>query len=317
MFENKVKPFPCIFGVAGFGFDQLRYCFSEDMAAADIAPALEHYVDSSRNYGANTSLVVFSKPGPVKDMLSYERQFWSLLAELTLLDKSPWPSEIPAKIDAPLWEFCFASESIFVVCNTPAHVTKQSRHMSSLTLTFQPRWVFEKIMADPRMAQKSSQSVRSRLSSYDLSPISPYLGFYGDPQNREYAQYFLRDDNSKTQCPFHHWKPVNGVSKRDVRVSHTGLDPNNLWAIINQCLPEQGAIEVQHDREGKEHPWHTHNTDETIVVLEGKLRFYWETGKEICQVGDVIELPKGVKHGSIAIGGDAKYIIGFERINLL
>lgn len=46
------------------------------------------------------------------------------------------------------------------------------------------------------------------------------------------------------------------------------------------------------------------------------LRFYWENGEHTCQAGDVIELPKGTEHGSIAINGDAKYIITFEHINL-
>ena len=79
---------------------------------------------------------------------------------------------------------------------------------------------------------------------------------------------------------------------------------------------------IQHDEEGKEHAWHTHDTDETIIVIKGKLHFYWDNGnqvggKQVCQAGDVIELPKDTQHGSIALNGDAIYIIVFERVNLL
>jgi quercetin dioxygenase-like cupin family protein len=109
---------------------------------------------------------------------------------------------------------------------------------------------------------------------------------------------------------------MRNVQSSDVKIRPSLVNPKNLADIINACLPEQGAIEFQHDQEGKEHSWHTHDTDETIVVIDGALQFYWENGKEICQAGDVIELPKGTKHGSIAINGDAKYIITFENINL-
>ena len=109
---------------------------------------------------------------------------------------------------------------------------------------------------------------------------------------------------------------MSNKQNSNVRIRSSLVNPKDLMSIINSCLPKQGAIEVQHDQEGKEHSWHTHDTDETIIVLDGMLRFYWENGEDTCQAGDVIELPKGARHGSIAINGDAKYIITFERINL-
>ena len=34
-----------------------------------------------------------------------------------------------------------------------------------------------------------------------------------------------------------------------------------------------------------------HETDETLVILAGSIRFYWEEGERLCQPGDLIELP--------------------------
>ena len=203
MLTSKARLFPCIFGIAGFLLDQLRYSFNERMTASEIAPALEHFVKHSREYGQKTSLVIFSRPSPVEDITRYEKRFWSLLSELALIDKHNWPEQIPPTMDDPLWEFCFAGEPIFVVCNTPAHVLRQSRRASSFMLTFQPRWVFEEILGTPESAKRSLDKVRTRLKLFDLIPHSPHLGLYGNPQNREYAQYFLRENNNKVSCPFH------------------------------------------------------------------------------------------------------------------
>lgn len=101
-----------------------------------------------------------------------------------------------------------------------------------------------------------------------------------------------------------------------IEVKHRDISSDNLMQVIEMCLPEQGAIEVQHDQPGKEHPWHSHDTDETIILLSGSLKFYWEGGEIICKSGDVINLPKGERHGSIAMDKGAKYIIAFQ-INVI
>ena len=65
------------------------------------------------------------------------------------------------------------------------------------------------------------------------------------------------------------------------------------------------------------HMWESVVFKEFETTLTSTIRpFYWENGEAICQAGDVIELPKGIKHGSIAINGDAKYIITFKHIDL-
>ena len=85
-----------------------------------------------------------------------------------------------------------------------------------------------------------------------------------------------------------------------------------LDEIVLKCLPEQGCVEIQRDAPGKEHAWHRHDTDETIVVLDGSLQFFWEHGEAVCERGDVIRLPRGTPHGSRATGSAATYLISFH-----
>lgn len=89
-----------------------------------------------------------------------------------------------------------------------------------------------------------------------------------------------------------------------------------LADIIMRSLPQQGSVEVQRDSAGKEHAWHSHQTDETIIVLQGGLRFYWENGEKSCGAGDVISLPKGERHGSVALDKGAIYLVAFNDLAL-
>jgi FPC/CPF motif-containing protein YcgG len=201
--SSESRPFPCVFGVAGHRQDQLRYLFLDTLDADVLGDQLAQFVTKSRSYGPNTSLVVFSRPGPVQTIDAYYKKFWLLLDQLARLDKSPWPADIPEQIDHPMWEFSFAGEPIFVVCSTPAHVMRQSRRSSTLMLTFQPRWVFEKILGTEKAAEGAFAEVRKRLIPYDSASPSPLLGRYGNNDGREHEQYFLPDENQQAlACPF-------------------------------------------------------------------------------------------------------------------
>ncbi len=94
------------------------------------------------------------------------------------------------------------------------------------------------------------------------------------------------------------------------------VDPADIAAIIMRSLPDQGSVEVQRDVPGKEHVWHTHATDETIMVLDGALRFYSGEGERLCLPGDVISLPAGTPHGSEALDKGAIYVIAFNNVAL-
>lgn len=201
---SKSRPFPCVFGVTGFKTDQLRFAFLDQFDALSIAPVLGEYLASARNLGRMTSLVLFARPGPVRSIDAYRQQFWKLLDELEGLDEAPRPEGVSEQMDTESWEFCFAGEPTFVVCNSPAHVLRQSRRSTSFMLTFQPRWVFDGITdSDDSAMLRALRTIRERLSNFDAVTPAPFLGKYGEPENREYQQYFIDDSNTAPACPFH------------------------------------------------------------------------------------------------------------------
>ena len=202
--ESRSSPFPCHFGTAGFRKNELRFFFSDDGEVSPIAQALEAYISTSRSCGPNTSFVVTLKTEKIASVSEYHQLFWSLLNGLGKYDKAPWPSHIPTEADQSAWEFCFAGEALFVVCTTPAHMQRKSRYSSYFSMLFQPRWVFANILDTPEKAHKAFNSVRVLLKDYDNVAISPYLGMYGNPDNREHLQYFLSNDEAPLGCPFKH-----------------------------------------------------------------------------------------------------------------
>ena len=127
-----------------------------------------------------------------------------ILKGLAGVDDISWPINIPKTVDHPDWEFCFAGEPIFVVCTTPFHIKRLSRHSLYFSLLFQPRWVFANILNTEQKAEKAFRSVRQLLSQYDDATISPFLGMYGKAENREHLQYFLADNQEPLGCPFNY-----------------------------------------------------------------------------------------------------------------
>ena len=103
---------------------------------------------------------------------------------------------------------------------------------------------------------------------------------------------------------------------REVCIYSTPIAEADWPTLIQSLLPDQGCIEVQRDVAGKEHAWHQHDTDETLVILDGSVRFYWDGGERVCEAGHVIALPSGVRHGSVALDEGATYLIAFQSVKL-
>jgi quercetin dioxygenase-like cupin family protein len=101
-----------------------------------------------------------------------------------------------------------------------------------------------------------------------------------------------------------------------MRVLIGRLPVPQLPSLLLDALPDQGSIELQHDAAKKEHAWHAHQTDETLIILAGAFRLYREGGSEICRLGNVIKLPAGTRHGSIALDEGAIYLIAFRKLEL-
>ncbi|WP_435250783.1 YqcI/YcgG family protein [Streptomyces cucumeris] len=211
---SDTSPFPCTFAVSGVKRNSLRFGFVESLDDEKTWTALDdmliRYLEQYRELGRETSLVVFfGQDDGTRTMAEYRERFWAVLQYLHDTDTEPWPADVPRDTDDPWWEFSFGGTPVFVVCNTPAHRLRRSRHSPGFFITFQPRWVFEELGADTPAGAASRRIIRKRLSRYDAVEASPELGSYGDPHNREWRQYFLPDAQDEpgageARCPFRH-----------------------------------------------------------------------------------------------------------------
>lgn len=203
--DSAERPFPCTFGVAAARRGGLRFGFVEDSEDErtwwPLLDILTEYLKIYQEISRDTSLVVFFGHGErAAEMREYRARFWRILQFLHDHDEQPWPRDIPRDADHTQWEFSFGGEPMFVVCNTPAHAARRSRHSEGFLITFQPRWVFEGLAPDSPRGQAARRTIRTRLAAYDAVPASPDLGDYGDPANREWRQYFLADHNDDEQA---------------------------------------------------------------------------------------------------------------------
>ncbi|MDX6356290.1 MAG: uncharacterized protein QOF98_3193 [Streptomyces sp.] len=134
----------------------------------------------------------------------YFGRFWAVLQFLHDGETEPWPATTPLDPEELWWEFSFGGTEIFVVCNTPAHRSRRSRHNRSFMITFQLRWVFEGLEADTPRGAKARQVIRNRIRRFDGMEPAVDLGNHGPEGNREWRQYFLPDtaDDKTASCPF-------------------------------------------------------------------------------------------------------------------
>lgn len=90
----------------------------------------------------------------------------------------------------------------------------------------------------------------------------------------------------------------------------------NIYDILKMMLPEQGSIEIQRDFPGKIHDWHIHKVDETLLIIEGELDFFYDEKRITCIPGNVIHLPANTRHKSIAAGAGCIYTIATENLTI-
>jgi uncharacterized protein len=213
--------FPCTFAVTALRRGDLRYAFVEDAmyeeAWEPLVEILTGYMPMAREIGRETSRIVFFRPEERSlEIGRYQAAFWRLLQFLHDRDPQPWPRQIPRELDSEYWEFCFAGEPTFVVCNTPSHRRRASRRSRGMLVAFQPRWVFDGLEIHTKKGRLARDKIRRRLCDYDGMPPYPALGPYGDPDYREWPQYFLPDTNERAahSCPLQvRAKGADGLSE--------------------------------------------------------------------------------------------------------
>lgn len=95
------------------------------------------------------------------------------------------------------------------------------------------------------------------------------------------------------------------------------IELEKSYDFLISCLPKQGCVELQYNQPMKEHPWHRHDNNETLIILDGKMEFFYENNSRICVPGEAIFLPKNILHGSKALEEGCTYLIAFEKLENL
>ncbi|MGE6259709.1 YqcI/YcgG family protein [Heyndrickxia sporothermodurans] len=212
---DKKKKFPCIPAYQGYLLNQFRFGFINDPrnneSIAQMAVLLKKYGEICRDLGNYSALILFFEtPNDIKEsysVLDFEQLFWQIMNQLSLLDEEEWPEQISPDPSHHTWEFCFNKERYFFYCATPAHKERNSRYFPYLMLAITPRCVLDRFNHSPEKALKMKRHIRKRLMDYDTIPPHSDLKAYGEKDNQEWKQYFLRDDDTTiSACPFHHRK---------------------------------------------------------------------------------------------------------------
>lgn len=215
MIADADNKYPCIPGRHGFLTNNLRFGFANDprdeQAISEVSQLLKEYGGCARDTGKYASLVIFFKTP--EEMLNdfrvddYEQLFWSVLSRVSAKDETPWPEAISTDPSHHSWEFCYDGQPYFAFCSTPSHEARKSRMSPHFLIAFQPRFVFEEINDSTPFGRNMKKLIRQKLVEYDGIPAHPSLKWYGQEDNHEWKQYFLRDDESvPSKCPFTYMK---------------------------------------------------------------------------------------------------------------
>jgi uncharacterized protein len=205
--EQVMHPdYPCFFGTMAEKRGEMFYAFVNGRDTVDLAATMQTFAELALlpEYRRN-NIAVFFEPDP--QPLSHDRYqdiFWGVLQGLHDVDPDPAAAEQPDPSEEA-WEFSFAGVQMFVVCALPSFKVRHSRNLGpGMVLLFQPRSVFVDTITNKVIGREARNQVRKRLETWDDVSAHPDLGFYGDPGNLEWKQYFLDDENlpAGDRCPF-------------------------------------------------------------------------------------------------------------------
>ncbi|MFJ8248252.1 YqcI/YcgG family protein [Peribacillus asahii] len=204
------RSFPCYFGMSAEQKGELRYSYISHNDWSHLPQTIEAFIslfDESKSL-IRHGLFLFIEPEEEEKSIPYYRQyFWNVLQYLHEQDTKPWPADYPTDPEHHLWAFSFAGEPFFVFGNAPAYKQRKTRDLgNSLVLGFQPRRIFEGLEGTTVGGSMSREKVRERVEKWDHLPKHPNISHYGDPNHREWKQYFIGDDIEPIEgkCPFTH-----------------------------------------------------------------------------------------------------------------
>lgn len=193
--------YPCYFGSQAERRGALYYAFVSGGDLTSLPQTLHTFLDTCQTINQDrNNLVVFFEPDehPPRHE-DHHRRFWNVLRLLQAQD--PCPAATPHRLlpSDPHWEFPFAGRELFVVGASPTYRQHRSRNLGAgMLMIFQPREVFGNEANDA-----NRHVIRQRAQQWDGVPAHPDLNTFGQPGNREWAQYFISDDNSSVRgrCP--------------------------------------------------------------------------------------------------------------------
>ncbi|NYH15876.1 non-ribosomal peptide synthetase [Paraburkholderia bryophila] len=198
--------YPCFFGTIAERRGEMFYSFVNGKDIADLPATMQTFAElaSRPEYRKNNIAVFFEPDAEPLSHDTYHELFWNALQTLHNVDPDPDADNQPPPSHED-WEFSFAGVQMFVVCACPSFNTRHSRNLGpGMVLLFQPRSVFVDTITNKVIGREARIQVRKRLETWDDVTAHPDLGFYGDPGNLEWKQYFLTDENipASDQCPF-------------------------------------------------------------------------------------------------------------------
>lgn len=198
--------YPCFFGTLAERKGEMFYSYVNGKDISRLPETMAKFAELSVQpaYQKNNIAIFFEPDAQALSHREYHDDFWNVLQYLHDHDKDPAAVMQPDPADAA-WEFTFSSLEMFVVCACPSFLARHSRNLGpGMVLLFQPRSVFVDKVTNRVIGVQARNEVRRRLLTWDQLSAHPDLGFYGDPGNLEWKQYFLPDDNVPVaeKCPF-------------------------------------------------------------------------------------------------------------------
>ena len=198
--------YPCYFGTMAERRGEMFYSYVRRKDIGELPSTMATFARLANQpaFRKHNIAIFFEPDSQPLSHQAYHDRFWDTLQHLHDVDPDPAADFQPDPSDEA-WEFSFGGVQMFVVCACPSFAKRHSRNLGpGMVLLFQPRAVFVDTITNKVIGREARNQVRERLRRWDDVAPHPDLGFYGDPGNLEWKQYFLADENQRAadRCPF-------------------------------------------------------------------------------------------------------------------
>jgi len=222
--------YPCFFGTIAEKRGEMFYSYVNGKDIRDLPATMQTFAElvTLPQYRKNNIAIFFEPDAQPLTHEAYHAWFWSILQHLHDVDPDPKADAQPEPSHED-WEFSFAGVETFVVCACPSFRLRHSRNLGpGMVLLFQPRSVFVDTITNKVIGREARNQVRKRLETWDEISAHPDLGFYGDPGNLEWKQYFLDDANlpADDRCPFLKRQREKAAQVAAAVPAHTSTHPD-------------------------------------------------------------------------------------------